>query len=190
MTELKITPVNFAMHAGLYLGLLGIAKFILLSFSLDFAFLAFIYLFVAVFFHYAVYFYARKFKYDIMGGNISFLQVWNVSLLLYFFSALVSGAAEFVYDSYINKSFLPTVYPKLAAAMEQTAKQMESQSLKEMMKQSIELLQSTATPTPIQWVFGQIQNSISYGLIAALIFALILSRKKTKPEGESTDINA
>lgn len=182
MTELKITPVSFAMQAGLYLGLLGIAKFLLLSLSLDYAYLGLFYMMVALLFHFAVYFYARKFKYSVMNGAISFFQVWNVSILMYFFASLVSGAAEFIYDSYINKTFVLTVYPKLAEAMQETYKQMQSPSVKEFLRQTIELLQGTPTPTPIQWVFGQIQNTISYGIVAALIFAMILSRGKVKAD--------
>ncbi len=182
MTELKITPVYFAMQAGLYLGLLGIAKFLLLSFSLDYNFLGLFYMMVALLYHIVVYFYARKFKYTIMKGEISFFQVWNVSVLMYFFASLVSGAAEFIYDSYINTNFVLTIYPKLAEAMQETSGQMQNTSVKSFMLQTIKLLQETPTPTPIQWVFGQIQNTISYGLIAALIFGIMLSRKKIKAD--------
>jgi hypothetical protein len=189
MNELKITPVSFAMQAGVYLGLLGVVKFLLLAFSLDYPLVGFLYLMVVLLFHIVVYFYARKFKYTVMEGKISFFQAWNLSILIYFFSSILVGAVEFAFYRLINPSYLSNFIPKTVFAIKQFSAQLQDPATNKYLAEIANKIEAAGIPTPIEMVFGHIQNSVFGGMFVSLIIAAFLIRSKnnnTSPANNDT----
>ena len=177
MNEIKITPVNFAMQAGIYLGLLGIIKLLLLTNSYVYAFVGLLYLLVALFFHYVVFIYARKFKNEVLEGDISFFQAWNVSILMYFFGSILTGAVEFIFYRFINPGFLSKYISSTISAVHNFSVQIKDATVQTFLSEIVSNLAKGGIPTPIEMVFGHIQNTVFSGLFISLIIASILFRK-------------
>lgn len=187
--DTNTTPVNFAMQAGIFLGALGIVKFLLLIFTFDAPVLGLLYIFAALFFHFVIYNYARKFKNTEMEGNISFFQAWNVSILMYFFGAILSGAVEFMFYKFINPSFLSHYISKSIASVQQFSAMMQDASTKSLLNEIAVNLAKGGIPTPIEMVFGHIQNTVFSGLFVSLIIAAILIRKKSNKNNSQISTN-
>ena len=178
MNEIKITPVNFAMQSGIFLGLLGVIKFALLTFSFDFVFIGFLYLLAALFYHFVIFYFAKKFKLTVLDGEISFFQAWNISILIYFFGSILTGAVEFAFYKFINPGFLASYIPKSILAVQQFAAQVKDISTKEILNEVAVNISKGGIPTPINMVMAHIQNTIFSGIFISLIISAILIRKK------------
>lgn len=185
MEEKNITPVNFAMQAGLYVGLVGIIRFALLTYSFDFAIIGLLYLLVALFYHVLIFVFVKRYKYEQLDGRISFFQAWNVSILIYFFGSILSGAIEFAFYKFINPTFLAHYVPKSIAAVQQFALQVQDASLKSSLNEIATNIAKGGVPTAIEMVMAHIQNTIFSGLFVSLIIGAILLRNK-KNELSST----
>lgn len=181
MNELKITPVNYAMQAGLFLGILGIVKFLLLVYSIDYAAIGLIYLLAALFFHFVVFYKARRFKNDVFDGQISFFQAWNVSILMYFFGAILSGAIEFAYYKFLNPGFLSHYIPKSIAAVQQISAQVTDSTAKSLLTEMAANISLGGVPSAIDMVFAHIQNTVFSGIFVSLIISATLVRTKKTP---------
>lgn len=180
MNEIKITPVNFAMQSGILLGVLGVAKLILLTYSFDFVLIGLLYLLAALLYHFVVFHFAKKFKYTALEGDISFFQAWNISILIYFFGSILTGAIEFAFYKFINPSFLAGYIPKTIQAVQQFATQVQDPSTKEILNEIAVNISKEGIPTPINMVMAHIQNTIFSGIFISIIISAILSRKKNK----------
>lgn len=180
MEEMKITPVNYAMQVGIYLGLIGVVKFLLLAYSLDYPTIALVYLLVALLFHFFVYKYVRTFRDTVLDGRISFFQAWNVSLLCYFFSSILSGAVEFVFYRFIKPDFLINYIPRSIQALKEVSDQVQNPTFRTLSLDLSKQIAQSGVPSPIEMVFSHIQNSIFSGIFVSLIIAAIVIRNKNK----------
>jgi len=190
MNQVKITPVNFAMQAGVYLGVLGIIRFFAMAYSLDNPFIRLFYLAIALFYHIVVYRQIKKYTIEVCDGYITFFEAWNVGLLIYFFASLLTGAFEFIYFKYINPSFISEISIKTLSMIKELSALITDPSAKSMLVQYSALVQDAPTPTAIQMVFEHIQSAVLAGIFVSVILALILARKSKKNGVETPDNNA
>ncbi|MDD2799112.1 MAG: DUF4199 domain-containing protein [Bacteroidales bacterium] len=189
MNETKTTPVNFAMQAGIFLGFLGIIKFFLLSYSLIFPSMGLLYLLSALFFHLVVFYYARKFKRDVMEGTIPFFQAWNVSVLMYFFGAILTGAVEFIFYKFINPHFIASYTSKSINAIQEITAKLQEPATKAYLTEISNNIAKGGIPSPIEMTIAHIQNSIFSGIFVSLIIAAILIRKKSSKNNTPTTLS-
>lgn len=180
MEEMKITPVNYAMQVGIYLGLIGVVKFLLLAYSLEYQTIAILYLLVALLFHFFVFKYVRTFRDTVLDGKITFLQAWNVSLLCYFFSSILSGAVEFAFYRFIKPEFLTNYIARSIQALKEISEQVQNPTFNTLILDLSKQIAQGGVPTPIEMVFSHIQNSIFSGIFVSLIIAAIVIRNKNR----------
>jgi hypothetical protein len=188
MTEQKTTPVNYAMQTGLYLGPIGFVIFMIDYFALSnpqlsLSFIVFTMTLPKIAYHIGVFQFARQYKYKHMGGKLSIFEGWNVSVLLYFFASLISGAIELAYLTFLDKSFLLTITSKYSTLLNRFAEYAQMAQNAELSGQFRKLAKDILeirSFTPIQWAFDNMQQTVSVGIVTALIFGLILSRKKAQ----------
>jgi|GEM_PF-2381538 len=196
MTEQKTTPVNFAMQTGLYLGPIGFVIFLIDYFAVSnpayaLSFIVFALIIPKIAFHVGVYQFARQYKYKHKVGLLSLFEGWNISVLIYFFSSLISGIIELSYLTYFDKTFLQTISSKLSAVLlrfEEYARQAQNPAMADNFKELSQSALHVPVFTPIQWAFDSMQQSVSIGIVTALIFGFILSRKKPATLPTNNDI--
>lgn len=105
-----------SMTNGLIVGVLFSLKFLLsTSKGLLFNSLSFI-LFIAIIL--VMYKMAVSFRDRQLKGFISYWGVVNLTIMTFFFAALISAAFKMVYTSYINPEFLPTLTAETLQALE------------------------------------------------------------------------
>lgn len=196
MTEQKITPVNYAMQTGLYLGPIGFVIFLIDYFAvsnphLSLSFIVSAMSFPKIAYHIGVFQFSRQYKYKFREGTLSLFEGWNVSVLIYFFASLISGIIELTYLTYFDKTFLQTISSKLNALLlrfEEYAILVKNQEAAIYFKKMATSMLEVPTFTPIQWSFNTMQESVSVGIVTALVFGIILSRKKRETTSADSDI--
>ncbi|MFZ4456686.1 MAG: DUF4199 domain-containing protein [Bacteroidales bacterium] len=186
MDKAKVTPISFAMESGLYLGLYNIIQLGLLIlickfwkeyFNL-FSPLSFLLFFLSIFFHILLYKSSKKFRNEVLDGSISFFEGWNVSILTYFFSGLISGAFIFFYTKFFDSRFIIELNAQIIKLFYQFTNYFSTPNNKIIILTYIKDLSLKRLPSEIEMAINQIRGNISIGFFISLIISAILIRKK------------
>lgn len=165
---------QYAMEYGTYLGLFFIIKFTVNIFILRLPFLSIIMVLMLIAVPVISYYLIRRFC-DIMP-NRTVARIWLFGIYMFFFASLLSGAAEYVYYSYINPDFLYQ-QQHLLEGMLNTMYEQKGGEIFDSMRTT---LAESGVQSPIEAVFSGIWGTVFFGSLYSLLLALFM--RKTRRE--------
>lgn len=169
MNDQKNILLQNTMKYGLVLGIFWAIKYVFLILGPSIPVLNVIYLILTIFVPFVAYYLTKKYRDEVLGGEISFFHAWRFGIMLYFFAALVVSLEHFVFYQYIAPSdFISSTFTQLISVMKQS----------EIDTSVIESFSKMEVPKPIHMTVQGIFNNIFYGIIFSIPVAAILCRDK------------
>lgn len=173
-----------SMINGLIMGVLFSLKFLLsTSKSVTFSVLSFILLIAIILVMYKM---TVSFRDKELKGFISYWAVVNLTIMTFFFAALVSAAFKMIYTTYINPEFLPTLLAETLQALETIQPSFnifnyidEDEYIQTLEKQM----------TPFNYSVQTIWVNVLAGVGLGLILGAFVMKKKGIFDEEPTDEN-
>lgn len=101
--------------------------------------------------------------------STTFLKDWSLSILIFFFSALIVSLAHYIFYQFLA----PPNY--IADSFQSAVDVVMNSGASDLLKETMAAL---PTPTPIQMTLQGILNNVFYGVIVSLPVAAITSRIK------------
>lgn len=173
---MKINPrarrKQYAMYFGAYLGIYMILKFILfpLTFIVPLVSLLYIGLLIAV--PFIVYYYLRTYRDKICGGSIKFGTAYFFSLQVFFYGALLTSVAHFVYFQFIDNGFV------MNHLMAQINMLREDPAMEQHLTSLDEVASTFGTLSARDITFNFLSSNLTFGIF--LSFPIALFAKKAK----------
>ena len=173
--EFRLKSITqYAMEYGTYLGLFFIVKFIVNVFLLRFPALSIVMVLMLIAVPVISYYFVRRFC-DVLPVR-SIARIWLFGIYLFFFAALLSGAAEYVYYRYINPDFLYQQQHLLEGMLSA----MNEQKGGEIFDNMRTTLQEGGVQSPIEAVFSGIWGTVFFGSLYSLLLALFMRKPQNK----------
>ncbi len=169
--------ISFAMHYGIYIGLL-IALNTILGISTN-AFLRVLSWGVFGAMLYLMYFFTIRFRENEIERQVfTFGNAFRLNILMYFFGAMVATAIRIIYFKWLNSDCLDEIYNQSMQILEQSGSIGDMNLLKDTMSKVVQ-------PTTYSFIllFGDFFSGIFY----ALIIAAITRTKTPSVESDSTE---
>lgn len=161
---------QYAMEYGTYLGLFFIAKFIVGILSLRLPFLGIFMVLMLIAIPVVAYYQTRRFCDAVQQRTVA--RIWLFGIYLFFFAALLCGAAEYVYYRYINPDFLYQQQHMLEDMLNVMYEQKGGALFDEMRS----TLAASGVQSPIEAVFSGIWGTVFFGSIYSLVLAVFMRR--------------
>ena len=181
MAENKPPLLKSAMESGLILGALLIALNIFIYifhiniFSLGRMILLF--LIIMAIYYISVHVFTKKYKKDIMGGQISFSQAFIFGLLLVLLASFLLSFYTYIFNEFIDKEFAKRTLDESKNWM---ASFLQGKVSDDQIEKELAKLDANGVPTPLNMAWGEILRGGILGSILSLISASIL-KTKTNP---------
>ena len=109
----------------------------------------------------------RNLRDKFLGGTMTYLQVVNYVITLYFFASLLSSALKYIYWEYFNTDLLPQI-------MDQSLKVASSLGLQISDAEAASMLEITSASFALQYIWA----NIFLGLLAGLIIGFFVKTKQ------------
>lgn len=159
------------MEYGAYMGLLFIAKFFVSTYALRSSSANMVSTLMAIAIPILAFYMIRWFR-DKSGHN-TFARIWLFGIYMFFFAALLSGAAEYVYYRYINPDYIQIQQQAIADMLGELSQKNSMPFLTTVQK----ALGESSTPSPIDMVFQGIWASAFLGSVYSLLLAAFMRSK-------------
>lgn len=174
MEDKPKTLQEHAMYFGTMMGIFWIIKFSFLPMGFKIPLLQLLFIFMTMFVPILGYIYIRKYRERYCGGELSFMRGWVFSLYMYFFAALLTAAAHYIYFRFIDNGYLMGTYLEQMENLKSTL----TGDLEASVDQLIRNLDIIASMSPLQLTLQLIFQNIFYGAILSLPTALLAMRRK------------
>lgn len=162
------------MQFGTFMGIFWIIKFTFLPLGFKIPLLQLLFILMTCFVPILGYIYIRRYRDRFCGGELSFIKGFIFTIFMYFFAALLTAVAHYIYFQFIDHGFIMNTY------MEQmeNIKSAVTGDLESSIDQLIENLEVISSLSPLQLTMQLISQNIFYGTLLAIPTALIARRKK------------
>lgn len=171
MQEDKSQLINYAMYAGIFLGLFWMLKHLLVIGTTQFPALSLIGSFMAIGTPLIFFYYLKKYKIEVVSSNISFWHGVQFGIMLFFFASLLEAVIVFVHITWIDQAFVGKLYENMI----ETVKTMN------LGDKMINSLENQPLPTTVNYIFSNvILADVFIGLILSLIIVPIALRSNPK----------
>lgn len=161
------------MIMGTYMGGFWILKFIFFPLGLTNPFLLFLFLGLTICVPFMAYYYTKMYRNRVCGGAITFSHAWSFTTLVYFFAALLTFVAHYVYFRYIDHGYILNAYEKIYEALTQSSIS-ELEGYEQPMRDIIALMQ---TLSPFEYALKLFFQNIEFGVLLAIPTALFVMRR-------------
>ena len=158
MQEDKSQLMNYAMYAGVFLGLFWILKYLFVMGSTQFAALNLIGSFLTIGTPLILYYFLTKYKTDIVSNNMSYWHGVQFGIMLFFFASILEAVIVFIHITWVDQAFVGKLYENMI----ETVKTM---NLSDRMVGSIE---NQPLPTAMNYIFSNV-------ILADVLIGLVLS---------------
>ena len=174
---------NYAMHYGLYMGLFLV--FIFLCFVVAFHLQVFIFQSISIILLIIIpvlaYFFVKKFRDNILNGEIRFSLAWNFGTLMFFFASLILAITVYIFLEYITPSLYTEIISNLSQSVDYMIKNaggnsILSQQIK-LMQEQLALLSALPARSAIEMAVDNLGNSVFWGIIISIPIAIIVKSK-------------
>ena len=174
---------NYAMHYGLYMGLFLV--FIFLCFVVAFHLQIFIFQSISIILLIIIpvlaYFFVKKFRDNILNGEIRFSLAWNFGTLMFFFASLILAITVYIFLEYITPSLYTEIISNLSQSVDYMIKNagennIPSQQIK-LMQEQLALLSALPARSAIEMAVDNLGNSVFWGIIISIPIAIIVKSK-------------
>ncbi|MGL5786886.1 MAG: DUF4199 domain-containing protein [Bacteroidales bacterium] len=165
----KSDVISQAMYYGLFLGAFETLKFAFSIAGVGNNMFGIIYIICVLTTPFLAFYFARRFALGTIIENVKFSNIYSFSIFLFFFSAMILGAGQYVYMQFINPEFLTTTLDKGLEFFKGDA-----------LGDYKDLVEKQGVPSAIQYVMSNIYLSMLYGAIMGLPIAAIVSKYFSK----------
>ncbi|MDO5664413.1 MAG: DUF4199 domain-containing protein [Bacteroidia bacterium] len=178
MQEDKSQLMNYAMYAGIFLGLFWVLKYLFVMGSTQIPALNLIGSFLTIGTPLILFYFLVKYKTDIVSNNLSFWHGIQFGIMLFFFASLLEAVIVFVHITWIDPAFVGKLYENMIETI-------KAMNLGEKMVSSFE---NQPLPTTVNYIFRNvIMTDIFVGLILSLFIVPIAIRITPKSMKETAN---
>ena len=163
---------QFAMMMGTYMGVFWIAKFCLVPMGLTHIFLMLLFIGLTLCVPFMAYYYTKLYRDRLLGGGISFMHAWLFTTSMFIYASLLTAVAHYVYLEYIDNGYILDTYNGMLNEL----KAEQIPGTEAYINQIREGLNQLATMSSIELVIQQLSNNIFFGMVWAIITALIVRK--------------
>lgn len=174
MEDKPKTLQEHAMYFGTMMGIFWIIKFSFLPMGFKIPLLQLLFIFMTMFVPILGYIYIRKYRERYCGGELSFMRGWVFSLYMYFFAALLTAAAHYVYFRFIDNGYLAMSYISTIEEIKESS----STNSQDIYIRWINILEELSSMSTLQLSMYLFYTNIFYGAILSLPTALLAMRRK------------
>ncbi|MGL5979978.1 MAG: DUF4199 domain-containing protein [Phocaeicola sp.] len=174
MKNKKSTLHECAMRGGTIMGIFWIFKFILFFLGLQVPFLGFLFIGLTIAVPFVAYRLVNSYRKNFCENNIPFSHAFLFTNSVFFYASLLSAVAHYIYFRYMDNGFLIEQYTTSLDTLKTT---MVDPEVQQSILRMEEAFQQLSALTPIEMTFQLISQNIFFGLLTALILALIVMRK-------------
>ncbi|MDO5523462.1 MAG: DUF4199 domain-containing protein [Bacteroidia bacterium] len=167
MQENKSQLINYAMHAGIFLGLFWILKYLFVIGSTRILALNLIGSFLAIGTPLILYYFLIKYKTSITGNKMGYWHGVRFGITLFFFASILEAVMVFIHITWIDPAFVGKLYENMIETV-------KTFNLSETLLSSFE---NQPLPTPVNYIFSNvILADVFVGLILSLFIVPIVLR--------------
>lgn len=175
---------QYAMRYGLYLGLFFVFTFLwfIVAFYINIFSLQ-ISIFIPFFaIPVLVYFYGKKMREQVFGGEIRFSLAWNFGTLLFFFAGLILAFTMYIVIEYIVPGLFPQIQTNISNALNEILKEASANNMSQqqisLIQEQIRMLNELLLRSAIEVAVDNLWNCIFWGIIVSLPIAFLLKKQK------------
>lgn len=169
------------MIMGTYMGGFWILKFIFFPLGLTNPFLLFLFLGLTICVPFMAYYYTKMYRNRVCGGAITFSHAWSFTTLIYFFAALLTFVAHYVYFRFIDHGYILNTYESM---INEVFAQSSISELKGYEKPIRDIITQMRTLSPFEHAFNLFFQNIEIGVLLAIPTALFVMRRTPATNGQ------
>lgn len=167
MQEDKSQLMNYAMYAGVFLGLFWVFKYLFVIGAQQIPALSYIGTFLTVGTPIFLFYFLTKYRINIVGNKMGYWHGIQFAIMLFFFASILEAAIVFVHITWIDPSFMGNLYKNMIEMA-------KSINLNEVM---VESLKNQPLPSTANYIFSNvIMADIFIGLILSLFLVPLASK--------------
>ena len=166
------------MLLGTYMGVFWIAKFCLVPMGLTHTFLMLLFIGLTLCVPFMAYYYTKLYRDRVLGGGISLGHAWLFVTSMFIYASLLTAVAHYVYLEYMDNGYILNTYNGMLNELK--AEQIPGSEA--YINQMREGLNQLAGMSSIELVVQQLSNNIFFGMVWAIITALMV--RKNVPNQE------
>lgn len=175
MQEDKSQLFNYAMYAGIFLGIFWIVKYLFVIGGTYIPTLNYVSASLKIGTPLLLYYYLVKYKRDIVNNQMGFGHGVQFSIMLFFFASVFEAIIVFIHVKWIDPAFLGNLYDSMMEA----AKSMKFN------QKWITALSEQPQPSPFDYVFSNIiMGNVFIGLLLSLVIVPLAIQYKPKQSVE------
>ena len=175
MSEMNNTKnlLQYSMHAGVWLGLYLIARFVCSVTSIYSPALNLLAMVLFIGTPVVLYYIMAQYH-KTNTRTSSFSLLWMMGVMLFFFASLICAVPEYIFYEHINPDFVATT-------MKQSVELVKEMNLIEdaaMLQELEQMSSSSAVITSLQMVASSIWSNVFFGSLLSILVSLIVVRRK------------
>ncbi len=178
MNETRGYLNQFAMLLGTYMGVFWIAKFCLVPMGLTHTFLMLLFFGLTLCVPFMAYYYTKLYRDRVLGGGIGLGHAWLFTTSMFIYASLLTAVAHYVYLEYMDNGYILNTYNGMLNEL----KAEQIPGTETYINQMREGLNQLASMSSIELVVQQLSNNIFFGMVWAIITALMV--RKNVPNQE------
>ena len=171
MKEDKSQLLNYAMYAGVYLGLFWVFKYFFVVIGLIYPALNFLGTLLSIGTPVLLFIFLLKYSQELQDGKMGFWHGVKFSILLFFFASILESMIVFIHVQWIDPTFISDLFESMGE-LAKTIGVGEKLSTR---------LSEQPLPSPFDYVFSNvIMADVFLGLLLSLFIVPLSTRYKQK----------
>ncbi len=169
MKEDKSQLLNYAMYAGIFLGLFWVFKYLFVIIGMRYPALNFLGSLLSIGTPVLLFIFLVKYNHGLLEGKMGYWHGVQFSILLFFFASILEAVIVFVHVKWIDPAFISNLFDSMIE-MAQTIN---------MNKLLVTQLSEQPLPTPFSYIFNNvIMLDVFLGLLLSLFIVPLSTRYK------------
>ena len=169
---------QYAMLLGTYMGVFWIAKFCLVPRGLTHTFLMMLFFALTLCVPYVAYKYTKMYRDRVLGGSISWGHAWLFVTSMFIYASLLTAVAHYIYLEFMDNGYILDTYNGMLNEL----KAEQIPGTENYINQMREGLNMLAGMSSIELVVQQLSNNIFFGMVWAVITALMVQKNVPNQE--------
>lgn len=171
MQEDKSQLFNYAMSAGIFLGIFWIIKYLFVIGATHLPVLNIVGSMLSIGTPLLLYYYLVRYKKDILNNEMGYWHGVQFSIMLFFFASVFEAIIVFIHVMWIDPAFIANLY----ATMIETAKSMNFS------QRWVTAISEQPQPAPFNYIFSNvIMGDVFIGLLLSLFIVPLAIQNRTK----------
>ncbi len=171
MKEDKSQLLNYAMVAGLYLGLFWVCKYLLVTIGMRYQVLNFLGTLLSIATPALLYIFLVKYNHRLLEGKMGYWHGVQFAILLFFFASILESMIVFVHVRWIDPVFISNLFNNM----------IELAETMNINKSVISQLSEQPLPSPFSYILNNvIMANVFLGMILSFFIVPLSIRNKPK----------